>query len=323
MRKKTYLHIPTTVSAEAVEFLKNKENPILRPSSPKPNDIKGWKKYQNYFKELMEPLNAAVVEQYSPVIEEKELLGVSILDIKPQNWTDNGKLLIFIHGGAFVTLSARTSLTGPVPVAHETGLRILSIDYTLSPFAKFKKILNQVNSVIKAIKKEGYANNDFAILGDSAGGSIAAGSVLKMRDEGLGIPSCLVLWSPWSDITETGDTYQTLKKEEPIFTYKNHLKNCADSYASPVYQRNPYVSPVYGDYKKGFPPTLIQGGTKEIFLSNFVRHYQAIDTAGQTVKLDLYEGMTHCFQITGPNLPESKLARKNMHKFLNKYLFLK
>ena len=85
-------------------------------------------------------------------------------------------------------------------------------------------------------------------------------------------------------------------------------------------QKNPYVSPVYGDFKKGFPPTLIQGGTKEIFLSNFVRLYQALDTAGQTVKLDIYEGMPHVFQIKLPTSPESVTALKKMKVFLTKYL---
>jgi acetyl esterase/lipase len=64
---------------------------------------------------------------------------------------------------------------------------------------------------------------------------------------------------------------------------------------------------------------LIQGGTKEIFLSNFIRLYQALDTAGQTVKLDLYEGLTHVFQAEH-NLPESILARRKVRSFLNQYL---
>ena len=66
--------------------------------------------------------------------------------------------------------------------------------------------------------------------------------------------------------------------------------------------RHPYVSPVYGDYSQGFPPTLIQGGTREIFLSNFVRHYRALDDAGVEVELDLYEGMPHVFQGKAPGL---------------------
>jgi acetyl esterase/lipase len=82
----------------------------------------------------------------------------------------------------------------------------------------------------------------------------------------------------------------------------------------------PYVSPVYGYCTKGFPPTLIQGGTKEIYLSNFVRHYQALDAAGQTVKLGLYEGMVHVFQAAIPNSPESKLALSKVDAFLKEHL---
>jgi acetyl esterase/lipase len=134
------------------------------------------------------------------------------------------------------------------------------------------------------------------------------------------MPAAVVLWSPWSDITQTGDTYVTLKDAELSYLYDKHLKPAADTYAAPQDQRHPYVSPVYGDYVRGFPPTLIQGGTREIFLSNFVRHYQALDCAGQVVKLDLYEGMSHVFQGEQPNLPESQLARNKIKDFLKEHL---
>jgi len=65
---------------------------------------------------------------------------------------------------------------------------------------------------------------------------------------------------------------------------------------------------------------LIQGGTKEVFLSNLVRLYQALDTAGQTVKLDIYEGTPHVFQIRLPQSPESVAAITKMDGLLRKYL---
>jgi acetyl esterase/lipase len=80
------------------------------------------------------------------------------------------------------------------------------------------------------------------------------------------------------------------------------------------------VSPVHGDFTAGYPPTLIQGGTREALLSGFVRLYQAIDTQGGTARLDLYEGMVHAFQEIRPYLPESALARKKSAAFLRQYL---
>jgi monoterpene epsilon-lactone hydrolase len=77
---------------------------------------------------------------------------------------------------------------------------------------------------------------------------------------------------------------------------------------------------VYGDFSKGFPPTLVQGGTREILLSGFIRLYQTLDIAGRTVKLDIYEGMPHNFASRIPEAPESKLARKKIDVFVHFYL---
>ena len=87
----------------------------------------------------------------------------------------------------------------------------------------------------------------------------------------------------------------------------------------PADQKNPYVSPVYGNFIKGYPPTLIQGGTREIFLSGFVRLYQALDQANIPVKLDIYEGMPHVHQFLYKT-PESKIALSKMNNFLQAYL---
>ena len=136
------------------------------------------------------------------------------------------------------------------------------------------------------------------------------------------MPAAVVLWSPWADITDRGDSAITLKNFEPDHLYDKHLKPSADAYADPKDQKHPYVSPVYGDYSKGFPPTLIQGGTREIFLSHFVRQYRAIDGAGGIAVLDLYDGMPHVFQIRAElaDAPETKTALKKMAAFLKRHL---
>jgi monoterpene epsilon-lactone hydrolase len=61
------------------------------------------------------------------------------------------------------------------------------------------------------------------IVFSGAGGSSPAGAVLKLRDAGLGMPAAVVLWSPWADITETGDTCVTLKAAEPNYLYEKSL----------------------------------------------------------------------------------------------------
>ena len=319
-------YVPDTISQEAQRVLRMMRGPQGLPL-PGPSDIEGWEKIRNYvppqLKEIakdpeMARQTSETLKRYSSTSKKRNLGGVPVVEIVSGSWHDNGKVLVYVHGGGYVTGSPDFGLGGWV--SGETGLRIISVGYTLAPKAKWNQITDQVVSVMEALQAGGYASKNIAVLGDSAGGGLAAGAVLKMRDKGLGIPGALVLWSPWSDITETGDTYFTLRRADPLLNYKMLLKKAADAYADPKDQKNPYVSPVYGDYSKGFPPTLIQGGTKEIFLSDFVREYRAIDSAGGTAVLDIYEGMPHVFQGIVFGTPETKQSMEKMKKFLAAYL---
>ncbi len=316
----SYAHIPATVSEKAAAIIRMIPDPSLKPAVPAHDDIKAWIAIQSVMDADGIKRSKPLVDKLGPIVTEMKLGGVPVLDIKPRNWKDSGKVMVYTHGGAYTLFSAYSTLGSAALMAETTGLRVISIDYTLAPHARWQQITDQVVSVFKALREQGYAMKDMAIYGDSAGGSLAAGSVLKMRDKGMGMPAAVVLWSPWSDITDTGDTYFTLQRADPTYFYDKHLKHSADAYADPQDQKHPYVSPVYGDYTKGFPPTLIQGGSKEIFLSNFIRHYQALDTAGQIVKLDIYEGMIHVFQAALAGTPESKTALGKVDAFLKQYL---
>lgn len=315
------IYIPTTISKEAQDKLKNftmNASPLVTPG---PDDFEGWQKLNQQISSMTISMSQPIVDSYQPNITTAKLGNVTLLDVKPKDWKDNGKVLVYVHGGGYTSLDANSTLGFAVPVANSTGLRVISIDYTLAPLSKWNQTTSEVLSVIQALMEEqGYSINDIAVYGDSAGGGLAAGSVLKMRDEGIGIPAALVLWSPWIDVASKGDTYVTLKNADPFISANLTLKNMADAYANPSDQENPYVSPVYGNFSKGFPPTLIQGGTKEILLSDFVRLYQAIDQAKIPVKLDIYEGMPHDFQLALHGTPESNLAISKTSDFLKEYL---
>ena len=313
-------YIPATISKEAQEELQKITFDPSLMRSPDPNDLEGWKKQYDSFESINEQLSQSIVDLYQPNITNATLGGIYVLDIKPKNWNDNGKVAVYTHGGAYTFGSANSTLGIPSLVANETGLRVISINYTVAPFSKWNQTTNEVTSVIQALMEQGYSlEDDIAMFGESAGGGLVAGSVLKMRDKGLGMPSAVVLWSPWLDLTGSGDTYFTLKNEDLFLSYDSFLEDAADSYATPADQKNPYVSPVYGNFSKGYPPTLIQGGTREIFLSDFVRLYQALDQANIPVKLDIYEGMPHVHQFLYKT-SESKIALSKMNNFLQAYL---
>lgn len=315
-----HLNIPDTVSPEAQEFLRTVKDPHFIPQFPDPANLDGWKKLQAWAEADGNSQSARILQHYEHSVQELKLGGISVLDVRPKPWKDNGKALLYTHGGAHTMYSAKSMLGRAVIASVETGIRLLSVDYTLAPFAKFDRMSDEVVAVIEALLAEGTRLEDLAIYGDSSGGGLAAATTLKMRDRGLGLPAAAVLVSAWLDVTPSGDTETTLHDADPNQLYELHGRYAAAAFAAPEDQKHHYASPVYGDFSKGFPPTLIQGGLKETLLSGFVRFYQALDAAGVPVKLDLYEGMIHNFQDRIPNAPEAILARKKMRSFLHRYL---
>ncbi len=316
----SFVYVPDTVSPEAAAFLKTYTDPATLPPWPAADEVGGWKRAWEEREKNYEPSVRAALERYKNAVEKRELDGVPVLDIKSPRWKPSGNVLVYTHGGAHTFGSAHSTIPISALAADATGLRVISIDYTVAPVGKWERATDEVVAVFGALAKEGIDPKHIAIFGDSAGGALAAGSVLKMRDKGMPLPAAVVLWAPWADITDRGDTAVTLRHADPAYLYDRHLKHAADAFAAPADQHHPYVSPVYGDFSKGFPPTLIQVGTKEIFLSHSVRLYRAIDDAGRVAVLDVYEGMTHVFEPAIPDAPEGKAVMRKMRAFLKAHL---
>jgi acetyl esterase/lipase len=320
--KGPFVKVPDTVSAEAHKYLESLPDPASSPTWPSPRDAAGWKQLWEAAEAASEPKVQATLKRYQPVVEERTVGGVRVQDVKPRGWKRSARVLVHAHGGCYTLYSARSRLQSSVPAADATGLRVISIDYTVAPAGRWEQVIDEVLAVLDGLRKEGHELKDVAVYGESAGGALVAGATLKMRDKGLEMPAAVVLWSPWADITDSGDTAITLKDFDPVHRYDRHLGPAAAAYADPKDQKHPYVSPVYGDYSRGFPPTLIQGGTREIFLSHCVRQYRAIDEAGGIAILDLYDGMPHIFQVRPEmaDAPETRASLQKMAAFLKRYL---
>ena len=151
--------------------------------------------------------------------------------------------------------------------------------------------------------------------GDSAGGGLALALCLYLKDHGMELPEGLVLMSPWTDLTASGESYETNYTLDPLFgnTRDSMLYNL--DYAGDEDPANPYISPLFGDFT-GFPPMLVQAGSIEMLLSDSTRLAQKAREAGVKVRISIYEEMFHVFQMAELMLPESKQAWEEVGKFL-------
>lgn len=286
---------------------------------PEANDFEGWKqRFERNERDLVS-FNEKVMARFEPTIQSIIIGNVPVLDIKPKGWEKSKKMAVYVHGGGFTMSSAETQKFGAVPLADMSGLRVISVDYKHAPFASHKEILNQVVSVFKGLKDIGISLNDTIAYGDSAGANLVAAAMLKMRDEGIGMAAAIIFWSGWMDLTLSGDTCSTLEAQDPILSIDS-LRRCALAYAPQQEHTNPLVSPLFGDFTKGFPPTLIQVGTKELLASDSVRLFKKLKAAGQEVEIDLQEGVWHAIPVFCWELPEGTEALKITTAFIKKYL---
>ncbi|HEY0105036.1 MAG TPA: alpha/beta hydrolase [Rhizomicrobium sp.] len=253
----------------------------------------------------------------SPVYS--QLGGVGVLTTLPPNFVEDGTVLIRVHGGGWILGSARSTAGADAQMAIRTGRRIVSVDYTVAPRGRWPLITDQVVAVYKALLAQGYKPANIGIFGESAGANIVPGAMLKARDQGLPMPAAMLLLSPCADLHLNGDSETTLRYADPVLDIPPVVM-ALTAYAGPQDWSNPYVSPVYGDYAKGFPPVLIQVGTKEMLLSDAVRLYHAIKAGGVAAELDVYEGMPHVFQGYMNGTPEQTQALDEIDRFWKSHL---
>ena len=107
---------------------------------------------------------------------------------------------------------------------------------------------------------------------------------------GLPMPAACVLHSPEVDLTESGDTFETNDKIDIMLS---RLTNSIALYADGHDLTDPYLSPIFGDFSKGFPPTILTSGTRDLFLSNTVLMHRALRRAGLKAELHVFEAMPH------------------------------
>jgi len=310
--------IPTTISPEAQKVLQKlieDADPDL--TYPGPDDFTKWEKLQFGAEIAKAAINEKCAKDFAVKVIEKETADVKYIEIHPKDYLQNEKVIIYLHGGGYAFYSAKTSLTGAVPLAEQSGKKVIILDYPLAPQANFKVILQSFSNLYLHLLQEGYDSKNIAIYGDSAGGGLTLGGLLKLKNEGYPMPSSVVLWSPWSDLSGIGDTYISLADYDPKL-HMNRLYPCALAYAPIEEHQNPYVSPVYGEYDASFPPTLIQVGTREIFMSDAIRLFQKMDEKGVKVILDAYEGMWHVWQKEF-TMPEAKKAILKTSNFIEKH----
>lgn len=235
----------------------------------------------------------------------------------PSEWieTPNPKYgaILYLHGGAYALGSINVHRELLARLAWVTRLNILAINYRLAPEHPFPAALNDTIKAYCWLLAQGLPASKIIIAGDSAGGGLTLAAMIALRDQGQPLPAGAVTLSPWLDLALTGSSVTQKAKADPILDYKS-LTMYAGYYSAGQSLTLPLLSPLYADLRR-LPPTLIQVGADEILLNDSTRFAERACQAGVDVRLEMWDGLFHVFQII-PFLPETQKALQNIAAFI-------
>jgi acetyl esterase/lipase len=267
-------------------------------------------------------LMAAASKLFKVDVKPEVVAGVKTHFVTPKTIPEKNRdrILVYVHGGGYILNGGEGSVPEAMAMAHYGQIPVISVDYRMLPDYPFPAGLEDVIAVYKEILKK-YKPENIGMFGTSAGSGLTAAAMLKLRELKLPQPSVVGLGTPFVDITKTGDSYYTNQDiDNFLVTYDGLLKSIAKLYAGSYDMKDPLISPIYGDFSKGFPPTILTSGTRDLFLSNTVRMHQKLREAGVEAYLQVFEGCSHAFYLQVLDSPESKQAYQEMVKFFDKHL---
>lgn len=305
---------PRSISAEAQAFLRafvDEDGNLLRQSGyPEPTDTAAWKAMQREMDALMTVMMGQMPIEAGATVETVTIGDAMVYIATPAAPKATDRVYYDIHGGGLVFGAGEACRIGALVRASQFGVPCYAVDYRMPPEHPYPAGLDDCVAVYRALLDKFGAEN-IAMGGASAGGNLAAATALRARDEGLALPSSLVLLTPELDLTESGDSFETNHLHDVVLP--RSLMSANLLYADGAELTDPYLSPLFGDFTKGFPPTFLQTGTRDLFLSNTVRMHRALLKAGIPVELHVFEGMPHG-GFTGS--PESAEAAAETARFV-------
>ena len=227
-------------------------------------------------------------------------------------------VIMYIHGGGYVACSARTHRPITAALARMTRLPVFAVDYRLAPENRFPAAIDDVYTAYKWLA----AQNDgkpIVLAGDSAGGGLTLALALKLREKAEQKPACIVCFSPWTDLTGSGTSERTNAEKDAMF-YPENIRAFAAAYVSDKSKKeNILASPVFADVV-GLPPVLFQAGSTEVLADDSRRIYEKMISAGIESRLEIFDGVSHVWQMTIGIIPEAREALKNTADFVREHV---
>ena len=219
------------------------------------------------------------------------------------------RLLIFIHGGAFISGPAKHHWNTVKEIAKKLDCKIWMCDYPKAPENEITKISENIEAIYSEAQKN-YEANQISILGDSVGGTLATALVQRLILKKLKLPAKLILVTPVMDASMSNPKIKTFEKIDPMLSKKGVLsakKMCAGNKDL----KDQMISPLYGSFE-GFPSTVLFLAKKDILYPDAKLAEIKMKKSNVNMKVIEGENMPHIW----PFLPVMKEAKTSLNQMI-------
>lgn len=230
--------------------------------------------------------------------------------------------VVYLHGGGFRLGSLVSHAEIISRLAAEAGIQVLAVDYRLAPEHPLPAALEDAIAVLEWLEKSGFPADRIALAGDSAGAALALGTMIARLEQGKPSPAAAYLMSAWTDLTASGESYQSRAALDPIHQRPMILAMARGALGPGVTAEDPRLSPLCANAEimRALPPMLMQVGERETLVSDTEEFVARARAAGASVRSEIWRGMIHVFQQFPDDLPEAREAVAVGGKFIATHL---
>jgi epsilon-lactone hydrolase len=256
-----------------------------------------------------------------PVSDELQIDIVQYGDVRTGVYTLPGQVHEFTafhcHGGAFVSTPLDEYHFYAELIVRQTGCRVVMPDYRLAPEHQYPAAHNDCYNAWLGLMESGTDASKTVLLGESCGGSLAMGLMLRLRDEGLPLPGCFISLTGWFDLSVAGEPSPG---RDPFLTPEWVRNRGRDYLPAQLKLDDPQVSPAYANLE-GLPPLYLQIGECDAVAEGARRLAHNAGKAGVNVTVEDWPGMVQGWHgLVNAGVPEAEAAWRAIREYIAKSL---
>lgn len=237
-----------------------------------------------------------------------QLADSTITEVKANNGAK--KLIVFVHGGAFVSGPAKHHWDTLKTISEKTSSTMWMCDYPKAPEHTIDVITQNID-VIYEKALEQFSANEIMLIGDSVGGNLIMTLVQRLIQSNSDIPQKLILVSPILDASFDNPKIDSIESNDPILS-KSGVRSAKVMAAGNRSLKDPMLSPLFGSFE-GFPETVMYLGENDISYPDQLLGAEKMRNAGIELTVRVGEGMPHIW----PFLPVMKEAKSSLSDIIN------